>query len=78
MDQIEKCTPYYDRAIYLTQNTPFTFGPSAALQMGYIMRDKKQNSVAINYFKKAMAYKKHEYKNSIDNKAKAALTELGQ
>jgi len=78
MDQIEKCIPYYDRAIYLTQNTSFTFGPSAALQMGYIMRDKKQNSVAVNYFKKAMAYKKHEYKNSIDNKAKAALTELGQ
>ena len=78
MDQIERAIPYYDRAIYLTQNTSFTFGPSAALQMGYIMRDKNQNAVAVNYFKKAMAFKKHEYKNSIDNKAKAALTELGQ
>ena len=78
MNQIERAIPYYDRAIYLTLNTSFTFGPSAALQMGYIMRDKNQNAQAVNYFKKAMAFKKHEYKNSIDNKAKAALTELGQ
>jgi len=78
MNQIDRAIPYYDRAIFLTQNTSFTFGPSSALQMGYIMRDKSQNTVAVNYFKKAMSYKKHEYKNSIDNKAKAALSELGQ
>ena len=28
-------------------------------------------------FEKAIAYKKHEFKNSIDNKAQAALTEMG-
>lgn len=78
MNKIDQATPYYDRAIYLTQNTQLTFGASAALQMGYISREKKQNTLAISYFKKAMSYKKHEYKNSIDNKAKAALTELGQ
>lgn len=78
MNQIDRAMPYYDRAIFLAHNTSFTFGPSAALQMGYIMRDKKQNTKAVSYFKKAMSFKKHEYKNSIDNKAKAALTELGQ
>jgi tetratricopeptide (TPR) repeat protein len=77
MNQTERAMPYYDRAILLSQNTSFTFGPSAALQMGYMARDKKQNTQAISYFKKAMSYKKHEYKNSIDNKARAALTELG-
>jgi tetratricopeptide (TPR) repeat protein len=77
MNQTERAMPYYDRAILLSQNTSFTFGPSAALQMGYMARDKKQNTLAISYFKKAMSYKKHEYKNSIDNKARAALTELG-
>lgn len=78
LNQIDKAIPYYDRAIFLTQDTPLTFGASAALQMGYITRDKKQNTLAVSYFKKAMSYKKHEYKNSIDNKAKAALTELGE
>jgi hypothetical protein len=29
------------------------------------------------YFEKAISYKKHEYKNSVDNKAKAALNEMG-
>lgn len=78
MNQIDRAIPYYDRAIFLSQGTLLTFGPSAALQMGYISRDKKNNTLAISYFKKAMSYKKHEYKNSIDNKAKAALTELGE
>jgi len=46
--------------------------------MGYIYQKKAENQRAVLYFKKAMSFKKHEYKNSIDNKARAALTELGQ
>jgi hypothetical protein len=70
--------PYYERAIALTQNTSSGFGASAALQLGYIFSDKNDRDKAVNYFKKAMSYKKHEYKNSIDNKARAALTDLEQ
>jgi tetratricopeptide (TPR) repeat protein len=75
---IDEAIPFYDRTIALTQNSGAGFGASASLQLGYIFRDKKQTEKAIGYFKKAVGYKKHEYKNSIDNKAKAALTELGQ
>ncbi|WP_138477883.1 hypothetical protein [Dyadobacter bucti] len=70
--------PYYERAISLTQNTSSGFGASSALQLGYIFSDKNDREKAVMYFRKAMSYKKHEYKNSIDNKARAALTALEQ
>ena len=75
---IDASLPYFDRAISITKNQSIGFGASAALQLGYIWKDKKQDPKAINYFKIAMTYKKYEYKNSIDNKARAALSELGQ
>jgi predicted negative regulator of RcsB-dependent stress response len=62
-------------ALSLTQN--WSFGASSALQLGYIFQAKNEKMKAKNYFEKAISYKKHEYKNSVDNKAKAALNEMG-
>lgn len=67
---------FYKRAITLSEPHSYYFGASAALQLGYIYQDNKQIASARTYFKKAIAFKKHEYKNSIDNKAKAALQKL--
>ncbi|GAB2770038.1 hypothetical protein GCM10027275_10790 [Rhabdobacter roseus] len=75
--QPEQATRYYQRTIALCQGTSLYYGASSALQLGYICREKQQNDQAVAYFRKAMSFKKHEYKNSIDNKARAALTELG-
>ena len=77
MGQNAQSLPYFQRSIRLTQNTSLYFGPSSALQMGYIYKGQSNKPQAIASFKKAMSYKKHEYKNSIDNKARAALSELG-
>jgi len=77
-DKTDQSIPYFERAVLLTKNSSIGFGANAALQLGYIFRDKRQNEKAVIYFKTAMTYKKHEYKNSIDNKARAALSELGQ
>lgn len=77
MERFDFAIPLYERAILLTQTTAPGVGASSALQLGYIFRDKKQPGKAIIYFKKAVSYKKYEYKNSIDNKARAALTDLG-
>lgn len=76
--QEEKSVTYYERAIQLAEGSAAGFGASSALQLGYIFMEKLEQKKAALYFKKAMSYKKHEYKNSIDNKARAALTELGQ
>lgn len=77
MDRYDQALPHFERSIALVQGTNLYFGPSSALQMGYIYRDQQKKEKAIASFRKALAYKKHEYKNSIDNKARAALTELG-
>ena len=76
--KMDQAIPYFERTVSLTKNSTIGFGANSALQLGYIFRDKKQNEKAVDYFKTAMAYKKHEYKNSIDNKARAALSQLGQ
>ena len=69
----------FRRAIFLTDSADaqLSFGATAALQLGYIYEKKRQIPLARQFFEKALSYKKHEYKNSIDNKARAALNQMG-
>ncbi|WP_198172783.1 DUF3808 domain-containing protein [Hymenobacter ginkgonis] len=55
---------------------PYYFAPQAALQLGYLAQTAGQRAAAKTYFEQALAYPKHEYKNSTDQKAKLALREL--
>lgn len=48
----------------------------AALQLGYIYELRKQPDVALRYFNKVIALKGHDYKNSLDQKAKAAINRI--
>ncbi|MDO7886386.1 tetratricopeptide repeat protein [Hymenobacter cheonanensis] len=54
----------------------YYFAPQAALQLGYLALAAGQRTAAKTYFERAMAYPRHEYKNSTDQKAKVALREL--
>lgn len=67
---------FYLKTIKLTGDNPWYFAPNAALQLGYRARDQKEYATAKKYFELALSYKKHEYKNSIDSKAKSALENL--
>jgi tetratricopeptide (TPR) repeat protein len=75
--ELEAAIPRFERAIALSVPEHFYFGATSALQMGYICQIKNQKSKAVTYFEQALSYPKHEYKNSTDNKARAALTEMG-
>ena len=55
---------------------PYYFAPQAALQLGYLAQAAGQRAAAKGYFERAMAYPRHEYKNSTDQKAKVALRGL--
>lgn len=68
----------YARTIALAGNAPYYFAPQAALQLGYLYQAEGQANMARIYFRKALGYPKHEYKNSTDTKAKLALKELGE
>ncbi|AKD54827.1 tetratricopeptide repeat protein [Spirosoma radiotolerans] len=68
--------PYLSRALTLSEPDQLSFGATAALQLGYIYQQKNDRPRARVFFKKALSFKRHEYKNSIDNKARAALSQL--
>jgi tetratricopeptide (TPR) repeat protein len=66
----------YLQSITMTKDNPWYFAPNSALQLGYIAQEQKDFVAAKKYFEQALSYKRHEYKNSIDNKAKAALEQI--
>ena len=78
-NQPDVAIPYFMRAIALCDGTTevLSFGATSALQLGYVYQQKKDRAAARTYFEKALSYPRHEYKNSIDNKARAALNGLG-
>ena len=64
---------FYNQTIDMTGENPWYFAPNSALQLGYIAQSQKDFPAAKKYFEMALAYRHHEYKNSIDGKAKSAL-----
>jgi tetratricopeptide (TPR) repeat protein len=77
LNQVDKAATFFEQSIKLASGQEWHFGASSSLQLGYIFQAKPQKSKAKEYFEKAISYKHHEYKTSIDNKARAALTEMG-
>ena len=75
--QNDKALASFEKAIQLSAKESWYFAPSASLQIGYYYQEKGQRQQAKAYFEKAISYKKHEYKSSVDSKARAALTEMG-
>ncbi len=67
---------YYLQTIDLTGAQPWYFAPNSALQLGYIYQGQGDLASAKKYFEKALSYKRYEYKNGIDRKAKSALDQL--
>lgn len=66
----------YEKTIDACSNSTLYFAPHAALQLGYLYQKDHKTELARSYFKKALSYKGHAYKNSIDGKAKLALQTL--
>jgi tetratricopeptide (TPR) repeat protein len=67
---------FYSQTIEMAGEEHWYFAPNACLQLGYIAWQGNNISEAVAYFEKALRYKKHEYKNSIDSKAKTALAQI--
>jgi tetratricopeptide (TPR) repeat protein len=67
---------FYEQTIDMAGENPWYFAPNSALQLGYIAQEGKDYASARVYFSKALSYKRHEYKNSIDGKARSALDQI--
>jgi tetratricopeptide (TPR) repeat protein len=68
---------YYLETINMTGQESWYFAPNACLQLGYIYMSENKFKEAEEYFQRALSYRRHEYKNSIDSKARSALAQLG-
>ncbi|MGI4820099.1 MAG: hypothetical protein ACRYFV_02700 [Janthinobacterium lividum] len=79
LDQLDSARADYRRTLRRSAalgKPAYYFAPQAALQLGYLAQAAGQRAAAKAYFEQALAYPKHEYKNSTDQKAKLALREL--
>lgn len=74
--KLDSARKFYLKTMAESGNLPYYFAPNAALQLGYLAMAEKDKKEAKKYFQKALAYPKHEYKRSIDSKAKVALGNL--
>jgi len=74
--EIADALNYYLETISQQGDDHWYFAPNASLQLGYIYLEQDKPQQARQYFEKALSYKRHEYKNSIDSKAKSALAQL--
>jgi tetratricopeptide (TPR) repeat protein len=75
-DDLAEAKRFYQQCIDLNANDSWYYAPNACLQLGYIFQDEGDTTLARNYFMKALTYNKHEYKNSIDSKAKSAIAQI--
>jgi len=76
LGQHEAAKLFYAQTIDMSESDNWYFAPNSSLQLGYIAVENGDIPTARKWFLKALGYKKHEYKNSIDAKAKSALSQL--
>jgi tetratricopeptide (TPR) repeat protein len=73
LGQLDEAIENYLITIKLGQGQKEYFAARAALQLGWIYEKKQDLPEAMAYFENCLAMKDHEYKNSLDQKAKAGI-----
>ncbi|MBN4049626.1 hypothetical protein JYT36_00195 [Bacteroidales bacterium AH-315-N07] len=74
--KLEKAVPFYKETISKGRELPYYFAANAALQLGYIFEGQNLYDEARKYYKLCLSMEDHEYKYSLDQKAKVALKRI--
>lgn len=77
MGQEGKAIPFYEVTIRMGSNRQEHFAARSALEIGQIYEQQGKNDKAIACYRKCVAMKNHDYKSSLDQKAKAGIDRLG-
>lgn len=72
----ETCIPFYLKTIENGSESPYYFAANAALQLGIIYENKGDFKKAAENYELAQRMENKEYKNSINQKAKAGLNRI--
>ena len=67
---------FYIAAINLGNNLKGQYAARAALELAWVYEDANNKNKAIEYYKKCLSFKNHDFQSSIDQKAKAGLNRL--
>ena len=73
LGRLDEAMNEYQVALQLGENRHEYYGARAALQMGYIYETRGDKKNARIYFKKVLTMRSHDYKNALDQKAKAGI-----
>lgn len=77
LKQYEKATLYFERCIRASSlKSPFYFAANACLQLALMAEGSGKTEKARKYFRQAMQYHNHPYRQSIESQAKAGLERL--
>ncbi|MEO6963920.1 MAG: tetratricopeptide repeat protein [Puia sp.] len=77
LNRKEEAIEAYLTTMRLGERRKEYYAARAALQTGYIYEARGDKKTAIPYFRKVLDLKDHDYKNALDQKAKAALERCG-
>lgn len=69
----DKAILMYEATVKAGANRPEYFAARAALQMGYIYEKRNDKAKALQYFQTCLDMQGHDYKNSLDQRAKAGI-----
>ncbi|MDP4130065.1 MAG: hypothetical protein Q8918_01685 [Bacteroidota bacterium] len=73
LDRKDEAIEAYLTTIRLGEHRTEYYAARAALQTGYIYENRGDRETAIPFFQKVLDLKDHDYKNALDQKAKAAM-----
>lgn len=73
-----KAITHYKEAFELGRQASYYYAANAALNMGKIYEKRNDLTQAGTAYNQAISLKNHEYENSIENQAKAALKRMGK
>ncbi len=73
MNHADSAVRYYQAAISLGENRTEYYASRAALQIGMIYEKQGNKPLAIQYYKKCLDMQNHDYKDSMDQKAKSGV-----
>ncbi len=71
--QDDKAIQMYDVTVKVGTNRPEYYAARASLQMGYIFEKRNEKAKAIQCYQKCLDMRGHDYKNSLDARAKAGI-----
>ena len=73
MGKDNEAIQYYQSAMKLGAGLKEYYAARAALQIGYIYEKRAQKALAIAYYQKCLDMEDHEYKDSLDQRAKSGI-----